>query len=90
MQLGKLISVKADWTLHGMYQDLYDKAKKIVIIDACMKFYNASRPLCLKTDVFYVTLGAKLLQVRNGMNCQHDEVPDNATLCPIVFASKTY
>ena len=35
-----------------------------------------------------VSLFARLLQAREGMNCGCDEVPDNATLCPLVFASK--
>ena len=33
-----------------MYQDLYDKAKKVIKWDACREFYNASRPFCLETD----------------------------------------
>ena len=27
--------------------------------------------------------------VRQGMNCGHDEVPDNGTLCIIAFVSKS-
>ena len=53
-----------------------------------MKFYNTSRSLCLETDALGVGLGARLLQVRYGMNCWCDEVLDNTTLCPITFASK--
>ena len=29
-----------------------------------------------------------MLQVREGMNCGLEEVPDNVTLCPIAFVSK--
>ena len=54
-----------------------------------MKFYHASRPLYLKTDASNVGLGASLLQVNEGMNCGHDQVPDNATLPPVAFASKS-
>ena len=47
-----------------------------------MKFYDASRPLYLETDELGVGLRAGLLQVMDGMNCGHDEVPDNtATNC---------
>ena len=53
-----------------------------------MKFYDASRPLYLKTDASGVCLEAGLLEVRKGMNSGYDEVPDNVTLCPIVFDSK--
>ena len=28
-----------------MYKDLYDRAKKIVKKDACMKFYDVSKPI---------------------------------------------
>ena len=31
-------SVKAEWLWNKMFQDLYDKAKKIIKQDACMKF----------------------------------------------------
>ena len=54
-----------------------------------MKFYDMSRPLYLKMDAFSVGLRERLLQVREGMNCGCDEVPDNVTLCPITFASKS-
>ena len=54
----KFTSVKAYWTWNRMYQDLYDTAQKIVKKDACMKLYNASRPLYLETDASGVSLGA--------------------------------
>ena len=54
-----------------------------------MKFYDTSRPLYLETDASDVSIGDRLLQLREGMNCGHDEVPDNATPCPISFASKS-
>ena len=50
-----------------MYHDLYDRAKNIIKKDACMKFYNAPRPLYLKTYATGVNLGARLLQVRDGI-----------------------
>ena len=36
-----------------------------------------------------IGLGAGLLQVRDGMNCWHDETPDNAILCLTAFARKS-
>ena len=45
-----------------------------------MKFYDAARPLYLENNAFGIGLGAGLLLVRNGMNCGHDEIPDNAVL----------
>ena len=87
--LQKLTSVKADWTWNGMYQDLHDRAKKIVKKDVCMKFYKASRTLYLETDASDVDLGARLLQVRDGTNCRCDKMPDSATLFHIAFTSKS-
>ena len=54
-----------------------------------MKVYNMSRPLYLEIDAAGVGLGAELLQLRDGMNCGHDEVPDSVTLCLTVFARKS-
>ena len=80
--LQKVMLVKAEWSWNGIYQNLYDKAKKIIKQDA-------SKPWYLEIDVFNVSLGAESLQVREGMNCGHDKVPDNVILCPIAFASKS-
>ena len=44
--------------------------------------------LYLKGDASGVSLGARLLQVRDGMNCGHDEVPNNAILHPIAFSQQ--
>ena len=58
-----------------MYQGLYDKAKNKIRQDACMKFYDATKPLYLKTNASSVGLGTSLLQVRDGMSCGQDEIP---------------
>ena len=81
--------VKADWIQNKRYQDLYGRAKKIMRKDACMKFYDASRPLYLETDASCVGLEATLIQVRVGMNCGHDKVPINATMHQITFTRKS-
>ena len=72
-----------------MYPNLYNKAKKVIKKDPCMKFYDTSRPLYPETDASGVSLAAGLLQVREGMNCENDEVPDNATLHPFAFTNKS-
>ena len=54
-----------------------------------MKFYYASRPLYLETDAPGFSLGVGLLQVREGMNCRCDKVPDNAILHPNAFTNKS-
>ena len=46
-----------------MNQDLYDKAKKIINKDSCMKFYEPFRPLYQETDASGVGLGAGIMQV---------------------------
>ena len=55
----------------------------------CMKFYDDTKPLYLKTDASGVGLGAALLQTWEGATCQKDMVPDNTILHPIAFASKS-
>ena len=84
----KLTPVKADRKWNDMYWDLCDIAMKIVKKEAWMKIFNASRPQYLGTDMSGVSLGAGVLQVRSGMNCGCDEVPDSTTLWPVTFASK--
>ena len=85
--LWKLTSVKTEWSRNGMYQGIYNKAKYLFRQYICMKFYGALKPLNLETDS--VNLGAGLLQVRDGMNCGHDEIPENAILHPTAFISKS-
>ena len=85
----KHTSIKAEWSHNRIYEDLYDKAKKIIKLDASMKFYDASRPPYLDTDASGVSHGAVLLQIREDMNCVHDEVQNNMILCPIAFAIKS-
>ena len=36
-----------------------------------------------------VSLGARLLQVMNGLNCGCDEEADNTALCPVAFSHRT-
>ena len=72
-----------------MYQELYDKAKKIIKKDACLKFYDAPRPLFIETNAFGISSGTRLLQVRDDMNCRHDKIPDKGIGHPIAFTSKS-
>ena len=67
---------------------MFNKAKSLIKADMCMKFYN-TKPLYLETDASGIGLGAALLQMCKGTACQKDVVPNNTTLCPIVFASKS-
>ena len=63
-----------------MCQDLYKKAKECVRKDACVKFCDLPRPIELVADASSIGLGARLLWVRDSMNCGHDEVSDNVVL----------
>ena len=54
-----------------------------------MKFYDDAKPLYLETDASRVSLGAALLQLCNNTVCQKGIAPDNITLHPIAFASKS-
>ena len=47
---------------------------------ACMKFYDATKPLYLQMKASGICLGTQLLKVRNSMNCVHDETPHNTIL----------
>ena len=86
--LWKLTSVKVEWSWSKMYQDQYDKNKKIIRQDTCMTFYDMPRALYLETDASGVCLGDGFLQIREGKNCGHNKVPDNVTLQPTAFVSK--
>ena len=54
-----------------------------------MKFYDDAKPLYLETDASRIGLKAALLQLCNKTVCQKGMVPDNITLHPIAFASKS-
>ena len=87
--LRKLISSKATRTWHTSYQQRFEKAKSLIKAEMCMKFYNDTKPLYLKTDASGIGLGAALLQLRENTTCQTHMAPDNTILCPIAFASKS-
>ena len=87
--LRKLMSSKATWTWNASYQQLFDKAKSLIKAEMCMKFYDDTKPLYLKTDASGLRLGAAQLQLSNNTNCPKDTAPDNTILCPIAFASKS-
>ena len=87
--LRKLMSSKATWPWNASYQQLFDKAKSLIKVKMCMKFYDDTKPLYLETNASGISLGAALLQLRNNTNCPKDTAPDNTILHPIAFASKT-
>ena len=77
------------WTWNASYQQLFDKAKSLVKVEVCMKFYDDTKLLYLETDALGVDLGAALLHLCNDTACQRDVAPDNTSLRPIAFASKS-
>ena len=87
--LCKLTSSKVIWTWNASYQALFNRAKSLIKADMYMKFYDNTKPLYLETDASGVGLGVALLQMHEETACQKDIVPDNTTLCPIAFASKS-
>ena len=48
--LSKLMSAKTEWTWTTTYQKMFDKAKAIMKEDACMNFYDETKPLYIETD----------------------------------------
>ena len=58
--LTNLMAVKAEWSWNGTCQDLYDKVKRLITRDACMNFYDASKPLYLEMDASSIGLEASL------------------------------
>ena len=86
--LRKLTSSKATWMWNSSYQQLFDKAKSLIKVEMCMKFYDDTKLLYLKTDASGISLGAALLQLRDNTNCPKDTAPDDTILCLIAFASK--
>ena len=88
--LYKMTSSKVTWTWNASYQALFNKAKSLIKVDMCMKFYDNNKPLYLETDASGIGLDAALLPMCEGTACQKDIVPDNTTLHPIAFATKVY
>ena len=87
--LHKLTSSKVTWTWNASYQALFNKAKLLIKVDMCMKFYDDTKPLYLETDASGIGLGVALLQMHEGTTCQKDIVPNGTILHPITFASKS-
>ena len=86
--LRNLLSSKMTWTWNASYQQLFDKAKLLIKVEMCMKFYDDIKLLYLETDASGIGLGAALLQLRDNTGCHKDTAPDNTILCPIAFESK--
>ena len=87
--LHKLMLSKVTWTWNTSYKSLFKKAKLLIKSDICMKFYGDTKLLYLETDASGISLGAALLQTKEGTTCQNDTVPDNTILHPIALASKS-
>ena len=75
--LRKLTSAKNRMDMECNLQKTFDKAKEIIKEDACMKFYDETRPLYIATDASGVGLGAALLQTRGITSCHRDKVLGN-------------
>ena len=77
------------WRWKASYQQLFDKAKSLIKAEVCIKFFDDTKLLYLETDASGVGLAAAILQLCNDTTCQRDMAPDNTSLRPIAFASKS-
>ena len=76
----KLMSSKAIWIWDTSYQQWFEKAKSLIKAEMCMKFYDDTKLLYLKTDASRIGLKTALLQLRDNTVCQKGMVPDNTIL----------
>ena len=65
--LHKLMSSKVTWTWNASYQELFDKAKSLIKVDMCMKFYDDTKPLYLDTNA------SELVWVRHYYKCAKEK-----------------
>ena len=86
--LRKLTSAKTERSWNATYQ-MFDNAKAIMKEDACMKFYDETKPQYIETDASEVGLGAVLPQKRSNTIYHRDEVPDNNILRPMAFSRRS-
>ena len=56
---------------------MFEEAKAIIKDEVCMRFYDETKPLCIKADVSGVGLGAALLQTRDNRSCHRGEASGN-------------
>ena len=78
----------AGWTGNASYLALFDRAKFIIKEDACIKFCDGMKLLCLETDASRVGLEAGPLQTREGTSWSRNDAPDKSILRPTDFANK--
>ena len=50
--LNKLTSPRTECTCNATIHKIFDKVKSIINEEACMKFYDETKPLYLETDAF--------------------------------------
>ena len=82
----RLTSVKAIWTWNRTYQEIYERVKLLVKGEIFMRYCHVRKWLYLESDASGVGLGTTLLQVREYLDCGHNEAPCSG---PIAFASKS-
>ena len=87
--LQKLTSSRMLWTWNASYQQQFNRAISLIKAEICMKFYDDTKLLYLEIDASGLGLGAVLLQLHDNTVCQRDVAPDNTSLRPIAFASKS-
>ena len=87
--LWELTSSRTIQTWNASYQQLFNKAKSLIKVAVCMKFYDDTKLLYLETDASGISFRAALLQLCNNTDYQKVMAPDNTILCPITFSSNS-
>ena len=70
-------------------RSIWESKKRIVQMRCMHEGLCWARPLYQETNTSGICLGDRVLQVRDGMNCGHDEIPDYAMLWPVAFMRKS-
>ena len=87
--LCKLTSSKVTWTWNASYQALFNKAKLLIKVDMCMKFYDDAEATLFRNRCFWSwPRCGTITDACKGTACKKDIAPDNTNLCPTALCQQ--